>query len=114
MDQPRRRGTPPLQPEFECLRPLSPLIEAGPTQADCQNTELHPASQELGGSQGIGSGSAIVMSDALKAQSEQASILYAVYGGLKAARSLTHTHTKINCSVNAGKETFCTVCIFQQ
>jgi hypothetical protein len=53
MDQPRRPGTPPLQPEFECLRPLGPLlvIEAGPTQADCQNTELHAVSQGLGGSQ---------------------------------------------------------------
>jgi hypothetical protein len=80
MDQPRRRGTPPLQPEFECLTPLGPLplIGAGPTQADCQNTELHTASQDLGGSQGFGRGSAAFMSDALKAQPEQACILYAV------------------------------------
>ena len=80
MDQPRRCDTPPLQPEFECLPPLGPLlpIEAGPTQADCQNTELHTASQDLGGSQGISRGSAAFMSDALKAQPEQAGILYAV------------------------------------
>jgi len=79
MNQPHRRGTPPLQPEFECLQPLGPLrlAEAGPTQAGCQNTELHAASQGPDDLQGIGRGSATVMSDALKAQPEQASILYA-------------------------------------
>ena len=89
MDQPHRRGTPPLQPEFERLRPLGPLrlIEADPTQADCQNTELHAASQEPDGLQGIGRGSAVFMSDALKAQPEQVAILYAAELALKAARS---------------------------
>jgi hypothetical protein len=89
MDQPRRRGTPPLQPKFKCLRPLGPLrlTGAGPTQADCQNTELHTASQDPGDLQGIGRGSAVVMSDALKAQPDQASILYAWQSGLKATRS---------------------------
>jgi hypothetical protein len=88
-DQPRRRGTPPLQPKFECLRPLGPLrlADVGPTQADCQNTELHTASQDPEGLQGIGRGSAVFMSDALKAQPEQACILYVGYGGLKAAHN---------------------------
>jgi hypothetical protein len=80
MDQPRRRGTPPLQPDFECLRPLGPLplTKAGPTQADCQNTELHTTSQDLSGLHGVGRGSAVVMSDVLKAQPEQATIVYTV------------------------------------
>jgi hypothetical protein len=48
-----------------------------PAQADCQNTELHMASQDPEGLQGVGRGSAVFMSDALKAQSEQACILHA-------------------------------------
>jgi hypothetical protein len=64
--RPSRRGTPPSQPEFEHLTPLGQprFTEAGPTQALRQNTELQAASQELGEEQGIGEGSAKVMSDA--------------------------------------------------
>ena len=109
MDQLRRRGTPPLQPEFECLPALGPLLtEAGPTQADRQNTELHTASQDLGGSQGIGRGSAVFNVGRPKSPTRTGTYTIHCVRRLEGRPAVVaHSHSKINCSVNAENEMNC-------